>query len=167
MLCRQNGFLLAPWLMRRRPGSLLSPTGHVGEVLMMSSGDGFPHTFTHWPIKPRASGRAQLQERSPYNQLAETTPCNGLMRAHDGIEPSLAHRDACVCVCVCVLSSHIVLIGLGGVASFPIFYIFFKYLFSCVGSQFQHAGSFVVAHGLSSCGTQVPEQGLSKCSARV
>ena len=24
----------------------LSPTGHVGEVLIMSSGDGFSHTFT-------------------------------------------------------------------------------------------------------------------------
>ena len=51
------------------------------------------------------------------------------MRTHDRIEPSLAHRDACVCVCVCmcvcVLSSHIVSYWVGGVASFPIFlYIF-------------------------------------------
>ena len=28
------------------------------------------------------------------------------------------------------------------------------YLFGCVGSQSDHAGSFIVYHGLSSCGTQ-------------
>lgn len=64
------------------------------------------------------------------NHPAETTSCNGLMRTHDGTEPSLAHSDLCVCVLltgVCT-SSHIVSYWVGGVASFPISLYIFKIL---------------------------------------
>ena len=33
-------------------------------------------------------------------------------------------------------------------------FVTFTYLFGCIRSQFQHAGLFVAAHGLSCCGAQ-------------
>ena len=37
-------------------------------------------------------------------------------------------------------------------------------LFGCIRSLLHHLGSFVVLHGLSSCGMRAPELGLSSYS---
>ena len=50
-------------------------------------------------------------------------------------------------------------------------FLFLKnYLFGCVGSQLQHAGSFFIDHGLFSCGTwapDCPEWRLRVCGAQA
>lgn len=103
---------------------LLSETGHVGEILMMSSDDGFSHTSLTKPCQIyqapcKVDGRTkslELQEQSHYNRLAKVTPCNRVAGKYDDImqkvkttenwcpektRPSSTGVGGCVCLYVC------------------------------------------------------------------
>lgn len=88
-LCHQNDFFLSPWLMRGRPGSCLSQTGHVEEMLMMSTGDGFSHTFIHWTVPDLSSPTEGGRENCRNNALIiNLLRCHHVMgwggAVHDG-----------------------------------------------------------------------------------